>query len=351
MGPYGVPAGTVGARGVDLGPYFQNWQMRNQAQQWWHGQQQQQQQFAREMAFRETAQRAGQALAELELNEKKADRMQTAGLAQQSLGQKRRELEAAERRDRAELSLAGQAQADRRAEAEKDRTERETVRARQEEIRQAEELKQTEELKRKDAERAQAEAEKERIKAVKLKVADFEANTINNWRQILRQQGWTGSDLVDKTVETVKSKAALIFENDPDGLMAALDAVDRWQAEQQKAQDREMALADKQRKAAREDEAWEMAKEDRERERADKLQEQNKRVLSRAMEKGWEVAIQLNTQADELEAALQNNIMLAPDSPESAQIQQRIESLRAQAAEQEQMADKIAQKLGLYSTE
>ena len=65
--PYGAPAGTIGPRGMDLSPYFQSWQLRQQQQQEEARRAQQSDQFSREMALSETAQKQSAKLSDIQL--------------------------------------------------------------------------------------------------------------------------------------------------------------------------------------------------------------------------------------------------------------------------------------------
>lgn len=65
--PYGMPAGTIGPRSMDLTPYLQSWQLRQRGQEAEAQRAQQDAQFAREMEFRQTAQDTSNKLSELQL--------------------------------------------------------------------------------------------------------------------------------------------------------------------------------------------------------------------------------------------------------------------------------------------
>lgn len=102
-GPFAMPVGTVGAHGQDLSPFFQAWQLRQQAAQDYARQQQAQQQFAQEMAFRQNqAQQQGQ-LASLDMQNQQAAGAERSRLAELEL--KQRQDEQAQRAEQSKAAI------------------------------------------------------------------------------------------------------------------------------------------------------------------------------------------------------------------------------------------------------
>lgn len=253
MGPYGTPAGTVGARGMDLGPYFQGWQLRNQAWQQEQARRQAAEQFARQAAFDETALASREKLAGLDLEERKAGREQQRDLAELDVREGRADREAANQRQRTELA-AREAEKSARWERE-DKWRAEDLRLREEDI-------------ARDA--AAAKAKTERDEAAKAEQAQGRTDTAtglveagNLWETArshfegLRRGRWganefQGADartILDSIANAARINARRKFADNPAALGTALDEIDRtYQRELESVEARETA-AESKRKA------------------------------------------------------------------------------------------------------
>lgn len=338
--PWGAPAGSIGPRGMDLSPYFQSWQLRQQAQRDWQdqlAQQQAQQRFQQQFGMQQAAQDFNQKMAELELK---------AGLEGDAFNKDQRVQELELRKQEAARSAeASKAQIDLQTAASGRAQEGLDI-----EKANIEYQKTRDQLA--DTERADAKSEKDRLtaeaqareKAVKDAVVTVETVTLPELTQIVAKRGLRGDAAREEVLRIAKLEAAHRFGNDPDALMAALDRVNAWEDEQ-------FDRAAKERKATLEEtemENQQLAKkltlEDREQARRDKMtsdaeertrkrEETDARILAKAYESSMDRVMELEKQA--MDAETLGDTATA-------------EKLRAQADQIAAKADAMGQKLGLF---
>lgn len=221
--PYGVPAGTIGPRSMDLSPYFNQWQMRQQAGLEAERRAQQQQQFAREMEFRNTAQQTGQKLSELQMKQGDRELASREKLSLENIRQRELDRAASEQARLQGIELRKQ-ESQQAMDMQKSEVDARNA------DRAARDAKAAEAQAKIDAEKKQAEERKQREVAVEVETRSFVDNIAA--KEAAASSGVLTAESMASIISYARKEAQAKYGSDPDLLAKALDAIDRWEAGQ-----------------------------------------------------------------------------------------------------------------------